>query len=111
MDKRSVLFPFSTPGSEETYLINNLKKKTWNLEEQTRMFMAPSKIMTAFSQTHNFHEIFSNRYKNIRRLYKNYRQQYFPAPLPRQNVKIGRNEPCPCDSGKKYKKCCMLNKI
>lgn len=21
-------------------------------------------------------------------------------------VKIGRNEPCPCDSGKKYKKCC-----
>ncbi|MBL7914646.1 MAG: SEC-C domain-containing protein [Bacteroidia bacterium] len=21
----------------------------------------------------------------------------------------GRNEPCPCGSGKKYKKCCMLN--
>ncbi|HCS75454.1 MAG TPA: hypothetical protein DIW17_16465 [Clostridiales bacterium] len=21
-------------------------------------------------------------------------------------VKIGRNEPCPCGSGKKYKKCC-----
>lgn len=21
--------------------------------------------------------------------------------------KIGRNEPCPCGSGKKYKKCCM----
>lgn len=20
---------------------------------------------------------------------------------------IGRNEPCPCGSGKKYKKCCM----
>lgn len=24
-------------------------------------------------------------------------------------VKIGRNEPCPCGSGKKYKKCCLLN--
>jgi len=23
------------------------------------------------------------------------------------NVKIGRNEPCPCGSGKKYKKCCL----
>lgn len=23
-------------------------------------------------------------------------------------VKIGRNEPCPCGSGKKYKKCCLL---
>lgn len=24
--------------------------------------------------------------------------------------KIGRNEPCPCGSGKKYKKCCLRNK-
>lgn len=22
------------------------------------------------------------------------------------SAKVGRNEPCPCDSGKKYKKCC-----
>ena len=22
-------------------------------------------------------------------------------------VKVGRNDPCPCGSGKKYKKCCM----
>jgi preprotein translocase subunit SecA len=25
----------------------------------------------------------------------------------RTEPKIGRNEPCPCGSGKKYKKCCM----
>lgn len=24
--------------------------------------------------------------------------------------KTGRNEPCPCGSGKKYKKCCLKNK-
>jgi preprotein translocase subunit SecA len=24
----------------------------------------------------------------------------------RQTEKIGRNDPCPCGSGKKYKKCC-----
>lgn len=30
-----------------------------------------------------------------------------PAILPvRTSPKIGRNEPCPCGSGKKYKKCC-----
>jgi preprotein translocase subunit SecA len=23
---------------------------------------------------------------------------------------IGRNDPCPCGSGKKYKKCCGMNK-
>ena len=26
-------------------------------------------------------------------------------PLPDDNKKVGRNDPCPCDSGKKYKKC------
>ena len=24
--------------------------------------------------------------------------------------KIGRNDPCPCGSGKKYKKCCGIDK-
>ena len=27
------------------------------------------------------------------------------APLPRRS-KVGRNDPCPCGSGKKYKRCC-----
>jgi SWIM/SEC-C metal-binding protein len=27
-------------------------------------------------------------------------------PVPVQSEKIGRNDPCPCGSGKKYKKCC-----
>ncbi len=28
-------------------------------------------------------------------------------PFKREGPKIGRNEPCPCGSGKKYKKCCL----
>ncbi len=27
-------------------------------------------------------------------------------PQPVQSSKVGRNDPCPCGSGKKYKKCC-----
>lgn len=27
-------------------------------------------------------------------------------PVRREGPKIGRNDPCPCGSGKKYKKCC-----
>ena len=27
----------------------------------------------------------------------------------KKEVKVGRNEPCPCGSGKKYKKCCGAN--
>jgi preprotein translocase subunit SecA len=29
-----------------------------------------------------------------------------PATVTRENPKVGRNDPCPCGSGKKYKKCC-----
>jgi uncharacterized protein YchJ len=29
---------------------------------------------------------------------------YWPKPFG----KVGRNEPCPCGSGKKYKKCCLI---
>ncbi len=31
-------------------------------------------------------------------------------PLKREGEKIGRNSPCPCGSGKKYKKCCGRTK-
>lgn len=29
-----------------------------------------------------------------------------PQPLVRAEPKVGRNDPCPCGSNKKYKKCC-----
>ena len=32
------------------------------------------------------------------------------APYRREEPKIGRNDPCPCGSGKKYKKCCGKGK-
>ena len=32
-----------------------------------------------------------------------------PVRKPTKSVKIGRNDPCPCGSGKKYKKCCGAN--
>ena len=30
-------------------------------------------------------------------------------PIVRKGKKIGRNDPCPCGSGKKYKNCCGKN--
>ncbi len=31
---------------------------------------------------------------------------FAPAPVRRASAAVGRNDPCPCGSGKKYKKCC-----
>jgi SEC-C motif-containing protein len=30
-----------------------------------------------------------------------------PGTIKRDGDKVGRNDPCPCGSGKKYKKCCL----
>jgi len=38
--------------------------------------------------------------------YKNYYRWLKENPILSPK-KIGRNEPCPCNSGKKYKKCCL----
>ena len=34
--------------------------------------------------------------------------QELKKPKPIEAKKIPRNDPCPCGSGKKYKKCCYL---
>ena len=30
-------------------------------------------------------------------------------PVVNKDKKVGRNDPCPCGSGKKYKYCCGMN--
>jgi len=35
-----------------------------------------------------------------------------PSEVPVQRKhKVGRNDPCPCGSGKKYKKCCLGREV
>ncbi|ERK28633.1 SEC-C metal-binding domain-containing protein [Clostridium intestinale] len=36
-------------------------------------------------------------------------KSYKESKTVRNENKIGRNDPCPCGSGKKYKKCCGVN--
>lgn len=48
-------------------------------------------------------EIFSE--SELKRLYKEQKE----SGTIRKPKKIGRNDPCPCGSGKKYKKCCGRN--
>ncbi|MCX7424562.1 MAG: SEC-C metal-binding domain-containing protein [Planctomycetia bacterium] len=33
-----------------------------------------------------------------------------PRPIVNESARVGRNDPCPCGSGKKYKKCCLGKK-
>jgi HEAT repeat protein len=56
------------------------------------------------------------RVKELSALFSNYRKNMEQAkledgekvvPFKRDSPKVGRNDPCPCGSGKKYKKCCL----
>ncbi len=42
-------------------------------------------------------------------LSKLYKEQKKSTTIVNEGPKIGRNDPCPCGSGKKYKKCCGAN--
>lgn len=46
---------------------------------------------------------------HIYRYFEPHRRSTTQLPLRRQEPKIGRNEPCPCGSGRKYKHCCAVN--
>ena len=42
--------------------------------------------------------------------FEDFLNEYQPSePYRRMKPKIGRNDPCPCGSGKKFKKCCLGN--
>ncbi len=54
----------------------------------------------------NFSQEFTKFYNNLRRtLGRNDLPVLHPAMLTKPK-KVGRNDPCPCGSGKKFKKCC-----
>lgn len=51
-------------------------------------------------------EVSAFRRENGRWFYAGGRIGGPPVEQRRVEVKVGRNDPCPCGSGKKYKKCC-----
>ncbi len=59
----------------------------------------------------NILKVFSKRHQQLSKLYENYRLvPFFPStPVVNSTKTPGRNDPCSCGSGKKYKKCCIIN--
>jgi preprotein translocase subunit SecA len=51
-------------------------------------------------------EALATRARQPREAYANTPEESRPQTVVRKGPKVGRNDPCPCGSGKKYKKCC-----
>ena len=84
--------------------------------------MAAQAIQSIFMDTKRFREIYIKQHKGffdnpedeIPHIHEPVIEEtpQMPGkgtPIVRTTPKIGRNDPCPCGSGKKYKKCCGKN--
>jgi uncharacterized protein YchJ len=118
----SVLSAFFNFLGEKGYLKNasNLAKKVKKIDKQImknasdprRWGMAKSMLMAAKKagvdienqkELNKFMQLYNQQ--QIAKLRKEDKATSAPLSIP-EKIKTGRNQPCPCGSGKKYKKCC-----
>ena len=69
-----------------------------NLHNNTRMWILKG---------HTPEELFEEEKKHLQPLPKNNKDGSVGKQTVIKDKKIGRNDPCPCGSGMKYKKCCL----
>jgi len=89
--------------------VYDYKKDTWDINYNFKIIQHTDKEI--IKQVEFFfpdiRKIFKQRHRILRHLYANYRKRKEESdPIPASEQKVGRNEPCPCGSGKKYKHCC-----
>lgn len=76
--------------------VNNKRQ----LERQTHRDQLVLQMPDYIDSTNKAREAVEDKHE-VQRLIK----KYYHTPYVNNN-KVGRNEPCPCGSGKKYKNCC-----
>ncbi len=79
----------------------NLKDGDWLCDDD-----AADELMNAALEQHGGIKAFRERERIVRQLYASHHDKDIGHQPVRRGKKVGRNEPCPCGSGKKYKKCC-----
>ena len=84
----------------------NYHSKTWVLDDNPQTDpLDTNEVRSALeSKYNNFYTLVHQRHQRLKLLYSN----YLKALPPEKSQKVGRNDSCPCGSGKKYKKCCGL---
>lgn len=85
----------------------NYKNRKWEKEGAYSSGMDITTIKAAVElQKPDFYERLKKRHERLRAIYEYNKKRHH---TPKQDIpvpKVGRNDPCPCGSGKKYKKCC-----
>jgi Protein of unknown function (DUF1186)/SEC-C motif len=95
----------------ETRLTSAIERPTWRENRHFKFFDDTVAEMSMWSfareapkhvDSEAFWEDQWHRLKSARIV-----EQPYSIPVTNSHRSVGRNDPCPCDSGKKYKKCCL----
>jgi hypothetical protein len=84
------------------------KKKTWELTKEgswpVNIEIVRSSILNEFP---DFYKQIKTRHAQLKTIYANCKKRNYSTRPKTVIQKVGRNDPCPCGSGKKFKKCCL----
>ena len=95
-------------GWADTIVANGMNPQYWGMGKS---FMMQARADGVDTQDEQALQRYMAEY-NLRRMGRNLSAQPDlrdlspPMPIEEHSPKIGRNTPCPCGSGRKYKKCC-----
>jgi hypothetical protein len=84
----------------------NYRKKLWAAVKEMAVPVDVGAVRSALEdQIPDIYKRLLKRHIQLKGIYAHCKKRHFKQQL--QLPKVGRNDPCPCGSGKKYKKCCM----
>ncbi len=95
-------------GKELCFVALNYKKKQWKLIDESPIPMFLETVRSKIEeQLPDIYREMQTRHKKLKAIYANCKKRHFSVNMEPKLPKPGRNDPCPCGSGKKYKKCCL----
>jgi hypothetical protein len=99
------------PKKELGSVTVNYNSREWQKLDKWSFPLSIANVKTAIEeQIPDIYKELFKRHSRLKAIYAHCKKRHLAAEkeqLPLQPPKVGRNEPCPCGSGKKYKKCCM----
>jgi hypothetical protein len=99
----------SKTRNELCFISLNYRKKQWKLSEGSSSPVALQTVRAAIEeQLPNIYTQIHKRHIKLKAIYAHCKKKHYSPKEELQLPKVGRNDPCPCGSGKKYKKCCLI---
>ncbi len=82
--------------------------RDYQVEQTPAPQLSPDRVMEQLRRRQPLRRLLRKRQARMQEAARNIKARYFQAAPPSSAARpaAGRNDPCPCGSGKKYKRCC-----